>query len=577
MFYSEQLLRKDGPLAYVWLAANMERKLSRSQFLKTDITDSVEAIVDSNGAPLALRLSGQLLLGVVRIYSRKTGYLMEDCNEALLKLKMAFRVGGTVDNERHGAAGVTVARPQTLTLQNKVTELDLLLMPEPNLDLGPGFPMFQKPMESASQNVSSLRDITLPDLEDTVDIGRGASRALDLDVIPGGEEELDLGLDFAMMEEEGILAGEEGGELEVEIGLGLEGAPLGSEELGLPSSPRVGEEMLGPESPTTPTHDADILGENVSVVEHEEQIGGEGAREPSILGEAEVAALQQQRAEKEGMGPPPVPVARRARTLAPRRAQVDEVTELFTSNTLVRENRKTIIRERALLPADPTNFALASLAMDPSRFVDAAYRPMRLHADLSRLVNPEYVSQMMKRKREIAGLEGPEGVEVTKSPRLELPEAYEEAQFEENLEIEPSDLLFEESREIEAAEAAQAEEAVEEGFEELNLPGGAEAGAEYDELLAATKGTGISRQTLKAASLLRNTLHAPADTAVFETILGPTPTKSTKVKMFFEMLVLATKDAVSLRQDEAFGPIEVSAKNHLFDETWDIPAPVETS
>ena len=37
---------------------------------------------------MALRLSGQLLLGVVRIYSRKARYLLDDCNEALLKIKM---------------------------------------------------------------------------------------------------------------------------------------------------------------------------------------------------------------------------------------------------------------------------------------------------------------------------------------------------------------------------------------------------------------------------------------------------------------------------------------------------------
>jgi hypothetical protein len=38
--------------------------------------------------PIALRVSGQLLLGVVRIYSRKTKYLLEDCNEALVKIKL---------------------------------------------------------------------------------------------------------------------------------------------------------------------------------------------------------------------------------------------------------------------------------------------------------------------------------------------------------------------------------------------------------------------------------------------------------------------------------------------------------
>lgn len=42
---------------------------------------------------MALRLSGQLLLGVVRIYSRKARYLLDDCNDALVRIKMAFRPG----------------------------------------------------------------------------------------------------------------------------------------------------------------------------------------------------------------------------------------------------------------------------------------------------------------------------------------------------------------------------------------------------------------------------------------------------------------------------------------------------
>ena len=88
MFYSETLLSKTGPLARVWLSANLERRLSKPQILQSNIESSVSAIVDSGQAPMALRLSGQLLLGVVRIYSRKARYLMDDCNEALLKIKM---------------------------------------------------------------------------------------------------------------------------------------------------------------------------------------------------------------------------------------------------------------------------------------------------------------------------------------------------------------------------------------------------------------------------------------------------------------------------------------------------------
>lgn len=88
MFYSETLLSKTGPLARVWLSANIERKLSKSHILQSDIESSVNAIVDQGQAPMALRLSGQLLLGVVRIYSRKARYLLDDCNEALMKIKM---------------------------------------------------------------------------------------------------------------------------------------------------------------------------------------------------------------------------------------------------------------------------------------------------------------------------------------------------------------------------------------------------------------------------------------------------------------------------------------------------------
>jgi cohesin complex subunit SCC1 len=83
MFYSETLLSKTGPLARVWLSANLERKLSKNHILQASVKDSVEAIVAPNQAPMALRL-----IGVARIYSRKARYLLDDCNEALMKIKM---------------------------------------------------------------------------------------------------------------------------------------------------------------------------------------------------------------------------------------------------------------------------------------------------------------------------------------------------------------------------------------------------------------------------------------------------------------------------------------------------------
>jgi len=42
---------------------------------------------------MGLRLSGQLMLGVVRIYGRKVQYLMDDCKETRERISMAFRPG----------------------------------------------------------------------------------------------------------------------------------------------------------------------------------------------------------------------------------------------------------------------------------------------------------------------------------------------------------------------------------------------------------------------------------------------------------------------------------------------------
>ena len=94
MFYSQIILAKKGPLGKIWLAAHWgDKKITRPQIFSTDISQSVDTIVNPT-VPLALRVSGHLLLGVVRIYSRKVKYLMHDCHEAMVKIKMAFKPDG---------------------------------------------------------------------------------------------------------------------------------------------------------------------------------------------------------------------------------------------------------------------------------------------------------------------------------------------------------------------------------------------------------------------------------------------------------------------------------------------------
>jgi cohesin complex subunit SCC1 len=90
----------------------------------------IDAIVDeTEETTMALRLSGQLLLGVVRIYSKKTKYLLEDCNETILRFKMSFKPGRVTLPEEQ-----MMAHFNAITMGESITEFDMLL-PEPILDL----------------------------------------------------------------------------------------------------------------------------------------------------------------------------------------------------------------------------------------------------------------------------------------------------------------------------------------------------------------------------------------------------------------------------------------------------------
>lgn len=88
MFYAHIVLAKKGPFARIWLAAHWDKKLTKAQVFETNIEQSVEGIMQPK-VKLALRTSGHLLLGVVRIYSRKAKYLLADCNEAFVKIKVS--------------------------------------------------------------------------------------------------------------------------------------------------------------------------------------------------------------------------------------------------------------------------------------------------------------------------------------------------------------------------------------------------------------------------------------------------------------------------------------------------------
>ncbi|KAK7374405.1 hypothetical protein VNO80_07835 [Phaseolus coccineus] len=141
------ILAKKGPLGTIWIAAHLERKLRKNQVADTDIgfidCSSLEhlneiIIGQSNDddddsilfpeVPIALRLSSHLLLGVVRIYSRKVNYLFDDCSEALLKIKQAFRSTAVdLPPEESTAPYHSITLPETFDLDDfELPDSDIL-------------------------------------------------------------------------------------------------------------------------------------------------------------------------------------------------------------------------------------------------------------------------------------------------------------------------------------------------------------------------------------------------------------------------------------------------------------------
>ncbi|KAH7280553.1 hypothetical protein KP509_36G002600 [Ceratopteris richardii] len=87
MFYSNQLLSRKGPFGQIWIAATMHAKINRRKAEQIDIAELCEQILNPV-VPLALRLSGILMGGVVLIYNRKVKFFSEDVNNLLIRIKL---------------------------------------------------------------------------------------------------------------------------------------------------------------------------------------------------------------------------------------------------------------------------------------------------------------------------------------------------------------------------------------------------------------------------------------------------------------------------------------------------------
>ncbi|ESW17186.1 hypothetical protein PHAVU_007G217900 [Phaseolus vulgaris] len=91
MFYSHQLLARKAPLGQIWMAATMHAKINRRKLDKLNIIKICEEILNPS-VPMALRLSGILMGGVVIVYERKVKLLYDDVTRLLVEINEAWKV-----------------------------------------------------------------------------------------------------------------------------------------------------------------------------------------------------------------------------------------------------------------------------------------------------------------------------------------------------------------------------------------------------------------------------------------------------------------------------------------------------
>ncbi|XP_022734391.1 sister chromatid cohesion 1 protein 3-like [Durio zibethinus] len=160
MFYSHTFLSRKAPLGTVWCAAHLQHRLKKSQYIATDIPSTVDHIMFPE-VPIALRMSGHLLLGVVRIYSKKVDYLFHDCNIVLIGLRKVFTsTQVNLPEDARQAPVQSITLPETLDLDAMELDGDMYY-------------------EGASDNhLTSPEDITLTD---QIPVGRDAYVAVTFD------------------------------------------------------------------------------------------------------------------------------------------------------------------------------------------------------------------------------------------------------------------------------------------------------------------------------------------------------------------------------------------------------------
>ncbi|KAM3300474.1 hypothetical protein ACQJBY_041476 [Aegilops geniculata] len=123
MFYSHQLLARKAPLGQIWMAATLHAKINRKRLDKLDIIKICEEILNPS-VPMALRLSGILMGGVVIVYERKVKLLYDDVSRLLVEINEAWKIRPAVDHTVL-PKGKAQAKYEAVTLPENAMDMEV--------------------------------------------------------------------------------------------------------------------------------------------------------------------------------------------------------------------------------------------------------------------------------------------------------------------------------------------------------------------------------------------------------------------------------------------------------------------
>lgn len=93
------LLTTSGRLVATLGPRSSSRRITKKAILEVDVPRACDTIIEPPGAPMALRLQGNLLYGVSRVYSEQCHYILTDAAAVQAHMRKLLRAIDSIDLE----------------------------------------------------------------------------------------------------------------------------------------------------------------------------------------------------------------------------------------------------------------------------------------------------------------------------------------------------------------------------------------------------------------------------------------------------------------------------------------------